>query len=77
MGQRYWLPNSSLAGIKCVCRIKVYCIGFEERKKWMGKQSKKQKVEETEINRVGNQLYYTFVLKFALRLFPVTKRKRK
>lgn len=32
---------------------------------------------DTEINCVGNQLYYTFVLKFALRLFPVTKRKRK
>lgn len=46
MGQRDWLPSSSLAGIKSVCRIKVYCIGFEERKEWMEKQRKKQKVEE-------------------------------
>lgn len=32
---------------------------------------------DPEIDWVGNQLYYTFVLKFALWLFPVTKRKRK
>lgn len=45
MGHRDWLPSSSLVGIKCVCRIKVHCIGFEERKEWMEKEKKKQKVE--------------------------------
>ena len=45
MGHRDWLPSSSLAGTKRVCRIKVHHVGFEERKERMEKQRKKQKVE--------------------------------
>lgn len=42
-----------------------------------GKAEEEKDRGDPEIKWVGNKPYYTFVLKFALRLFPVTKIKMK
>lgn len=60
-----------------VCRIKVHCTGFWEEKGVDGEAEEEAKGRGGPgMNWVVNHLYYTFVLQFALWLFPVTKRKR-
>lgn len=69
------LAAQQLPGREKKC-VRVHCIGFQERKDGKAEEEVKGG-RDPEMNCGGNKLHYTFVLKFVLWLFPMSKRKRK
>lgn len=69
------LAAQQLPGREKSC-VRVHCTGFEDRKHGKAEEEAKGG-RDPEMNYGGNQLHYTFVLKFVPWLFPMSKRKRK